>query len=67
MQKIWEAIRAVKNEILAISWPPRKKVYYDSLTVLISLVVGGIFIALVDLGFSSGLRSLIEKIESMGK
>ena len=66
MQKITDAIKAIKDEILAISWPTRKKVYYDSLTVLISLVVGGVFVALVDLGFSSGMRALIEKIQSIG-
>jgi preprotein translocase SecE subunit len=67
MQKITETISAIKNEIMAISWPTRKKVYYDSLTVLVSLVIGGALIALVDLGFSSGLRAIVDKIETMGK
>lgn len=41
--------------------------YYNSLTVLVSLVIGGALIALVDLGFSSGLKVVVDKIETMGK
>jgi preprotein translocase SecE subunit len=65
MSKIKEAIKATINEIKAISWPPRKRVYTDTLIVLAALVGSGLVIALLDYIFGSGFKLAITKIEEL--
>ena len=53
------------TEIKAITWPSKKKVYYDSLVVLAALIVGGIIIALLDYGFASAFKAAITRMEQI--
>ena len=65
MNKIQEAIKATANEIKAISWPSRKRIYTDTLIVLGALVIGGLAVALLDYIFGSGFKLAITKIEEL--
>jgi len=65
LEKIRQYFRGVVSEIKAITWPTRKKVYYDSLVVLAALVIGGAIVALLDYGFASAFKAAITQIEQI--
>lgn len=56
-----DKINSVIKEIRAVVWPPRRRVYIDSLLVLIALAVGGVVIALIDEGLAKTLEIAINK------
>jgi len=56
-----DKINAVIKEIKAVVWPPRRRVYIDSILVLIALAAGGAIIALIDKGLAKTLELAINK------
>ncbi len=62
MNKAKEYISSVYKEIGAISWPSTKRVYNDTITVLLALVFSAIVIGLLDFAFSEAFKRLIDKI-----
>lgn len=57
--KIVEYFKSVVDETKAIVFPPRRRVVVDSSIVVVSLVLGGALIALVDFGFSKTIQQFI--------
>lgn len=57
-----EYIASVAKEIGAISWPSTKRVYSDTIIVLVALVISAIVIGLLDFVFSEAFKELIKKI-----
>jgi preprotein translocase SecE subunit len=55
-------IESVWSEIRAIVWPSRQRVYTDTLIVVVSLVVAGALIALVDYGLAQILQKSISSV-----
>lgn len=54
-----EYFRSVIAESKAVVWPSKKKVYQDTIIVLLALVFGGAFIAGVDYGLTELLKYAI--------
>ncbi len=61
MNKIRDYIKATADEIKAITWPTRKRVYTDTTIVLVALVFGGAVIALIDYGFASAFKAALAR------
>jgi len=59
-----EYIASVSKEIGAISWPSTKRVYNDTIVVLVALVVSAVIIGLLDFIFSEAFKKLLEKISA---
>jgi preprotein translocase subunit SecE len=57
--KIKEYFKSVIAESKAIVWPSKKKVYQDTVIVIVALVVSGAFIAVVDYGLTQLLKYAI--------
>lgn len=64
MNRVKEYILSVYKEISAITWPSSKRVYNDTIVVLVALFVSVAFIGLLDSVFSTAIQKLIEKISS---
>jgi preprotein translocase SecE subunit len=47
-KKIQNWVNGIVTESKAITWPSKVRVYSDSMTVIVSLVVGGLIIAGID-------------------
>ena len=62
MRKIQEFIASVAKEIAAITWPSAKKVYHDTIIVVVALVLSGVAVGLIDYGLNQSFRILLEKI-----
>ena len=54
-----EYFKSVIAESKAVVWPSKKKVYQDTIVVVLALVFGGAFIAAVDYGLTELLRFAI--------
>jgi len=59
-----EYIASVSKEIGAISWPSTKRVYNDTIVVLVALVVSAVIIGFLDFIFSEAFKKLLEKISA---
>ncbi len=55
-----------KGECKKIVWPDRKTVLKSSLVVIVTVVILGVVIWLVDTGLSEGVRALINLAEKVG-
>lgn len=64
MNRAKEYIASVSKEIGAISWPSTKRVYNDTIVVLVALVVSAVIIGLLDFIFSEAFKKLLEKISA---
>lgn len=62
MGKITTYVNSVFTEIKAIHWPSRKTVINDTLIVLVSLLLSGVIIGLLDFGLSTLFKIGLEKI-----
>lgn len=62
MNKVKEYILSVYKEISAIVWPSRKRVYTDTVIVVIALFLSILAIGLLDTGLSKAFQYLINKI-----
>ena len=51
--------KSVIAESKAIVWPSKKKVYQDTVVVLLALVLGGAVIAVVDYGLNALLQKAL--------
>jgi preprotein translocase SecE subunit len=63
MNKISLYASSVAKEIKEIVWPSRDRVIADTTTVVLSLVIGGALIAVVDFGLMSGFQKLVSLIQ----
>ncbi len=61
--KIVEYFKSVVDETKAIVFPPRKRVVVDSSIVIVSLILGGALIGIVDFGFSKLIQQFILLIQ----
>ena len=57
--KIKEYFKSVIAESKAIVWPSKKKVYQDTIIVIVALLVSGVFVAGVDYGLTELLKYAI--------
>lgn len=64
MNKAKEYVLSVYKEIGAITWPSTKRVYHDTIIVLVALVFSATLIALLDFVFSEAFKKLLEKISA---
>jgi preprotein translocase SecE subunit len=64
VNKAKEYISSVYKEIGAISWPSTKRVYNDTIIVLVALVLSAAVIGLLDFVFSEAFKRLIDKISA---
>ena len=55
-------VGSIATEIRAISWPSKKKVYNDTVIVVIALIVSGVALGLIDFGFTELFKMAISKI-----
>lgn len=62
MNKAKEYISSVYKEISAIVWPSSKRVYSDTLIVVIALFLGVLLVGALDTGFSKAFQYLLNKI-----
>ncbi|MBQ3114846.1 MAG: preprotein translocase subunit SecE [Clostridia bacterium] len=53
--------KEVKSELKKVSWPTFKQVRNNTFIVVVCVLVVGAFLALLDLGFSAGFKSIIDK------
>lgn len=57
-KRIGNYFRELKSEIKKVVWPSKRDTFRNTLVVLISIVIVGVFVALLDLGFSALLGLL---------
>lgn len=50
----------VTREMKKVSWPKRQELFRSTLTVIATVVIFGIFFAVVDMGISSLIRLVLE-------
>ncbi|MFB9757893.1 MULTISPECIES: preprotein translocase subunit SecE [Bacillaceae] len=50
----------VTREMKKVSWPKRQELFRSTLTVIATVVLFGIFFAVVDMGISSLIRLVLE-------
>ncbi|MCX6809290.1 MAG: preprotein translocase subunit SecE [Candidatus Berkelbacteria bacterium] len=55
-------VNGIATEIKAISWPSRKRVYNDTVIVVIALIISGTILGLIDFGFTELFKMAISKI-----
>jgi len=60
--KIQTWFKSILAETKAINWPSRARVINDSAVVVISLVVGGAILAIIDYGFLELFKAAINKL-----
>ena len=56
--RIKRFFKTMKSELKKVTWFSRKQTFTSTLLVLVVMVVAGIAIGLLDLGFSKGLDAL---------
>ena len=61
-RKIEDWVKSIIAESQAITWPNRKRVYTDSMIVVVSLVLGTAILAAIDYGFLQLFKAAISKI-----
>ena len=55
IKKFW---KTMKSELKKVTWFSRKQTFTSTLLVLVVMVVAGVAIGLLDLGFAEGLKAL---------
>lgn len=63
MKRIIKFVKEAIRELGKVTWPTRATVFRLTLGVLIVSVLFAIFVGLVDLGLTNGLRGLLTFIE----
>jgi len=61
-KKIEDWFKSILTESKAITWPSRHRVTTDTAIVVVSLVVGGAILALIDFGFLKAFKAAISQI-----
>lgn len=61
-KKIENWFKSILVESKAITWPSRQRVTTDTVVVVISLVLGGAILALIDFGFLEAFKAAISQI-----
>ncbi len=59
-QRMWKYIKEVKAELKKVVWPTFAKVRKDTTVVIVSIIVVGLFIALLDYAFGGLLKYLLK-------
>ena len=52
--------KGVKSEFKKVTWPSFKQILNNSVTVITSVIVIGLFIFLLDIGFNAGLQAIMK-------
>ena len=57
-KRIAKWFREMKSELKKVTWFSRKQTFTSTLLVLVVMVIAGLAIGLLDLGFAKGLEAL---------
>ncbi|WP_182102505.1 preprotein translocase subunit SecE [Niallia taxi] len=60
MNRLISFFKDVSKEMRKVSWPKRKELYRYTVTVLLTVVFFAIFFAVIDLGISYVIRTILE-------
>jgi preprotein translocase subunit SecE len=58
-EKIVQFLREVKVEVKKVTWPTRKETLASTVVVLVTSIILGFFLGLVDLLLSTGVEHLL--------
>ena len=64
LKRFW---RTMKSELKKVTWFSRRQTYTSTLLVLVVMVIAGVVIGALDLGFSKGFEALAKNVNLLGK